>query len=143
MSIANYNAQKKAEKEAAAKFASAKEDAKHEVENAQESTSTAAPIPETGTTEETANQMAANLSGIQAPPPEQIAEAALSILEKDTEDQTEYAEVSDWISPYDVNYKELKEILDGEELSDYIGDRLPEEEVKLIEKDYKLYLKNK
>lgn len=49
----------------------------------------------------------------------------------------------EWISPYDVNYKELETILNGEELSDYIGDRLPEEEVKRIETDYKLYLKNK
>lgn len=49
----------------------------------------------------------------------------------------------DWISPYDVNYKELEVVLDGKELSDYVGDRLPEEEVKRIETDYKLYLKNK
>ncbi|MDI3348966.1 hypothetical protein PIGBHMHK_00684 [Mycoplasmopsis arginini] len=49
----------------------------------------------------------------------------------------------EWISPLDVNYKELETILNGEELSDYIGDRLPEEEVKRIETDYKLYLKNK
>lgn len=138
MSLANYNAQKKAEKEAAAKLAAEKVEPKKEVENAQDSTSTAAPIPETGTT----GEMAANLSGTYTPSPEQIAEAALEILKTDTEYQTEYAELSDWISPYDVNYKELKDILDGEELSDYIGDRLPEEEVKLIEKDYKLYLKN-
>jgi len=49
----------------------------------------------------------------------------------------------EWIYPLDVNYKELETILNGEELSDYIGDRLPEEEVKRIETDYKLYLKNK
>jgi len=49
----------------------------------------------------------------------------------------------EWISPLGVNYKELETILNGEELSDYIGDRLPEEEVKRIETDYKLYLKNK
>lgn len=142
MSIAKYNAQKKAEKEAAAKLAAVKAEPKQEVENAQESTSTAAPIPETGTTEETAAQMAANLANepfktvvvTGDPNPNE---------DNDEEEEAEEAELSDWISPYDINYKELESILDGEELSDYIGDRLPEEEVKLIEKDYKLYLKNK
>jgi len=137
MSLAKYNEQRKAE--AAAKLAAEGAEQKPEVQN----TSTAAPIPETGTPEETAAQMAANLSGIQAPTPEQIAEVALAILESDTEDQTEYAELSDWVSPLDVNYKELESILDGKKLSDYVGDRLPEEEVKRIETDYKLYLKNK
>lgn len=95
MSIANYNAQKKAEKEAAAKLSAEGAEVKKDQENAPSHT------------------------------------------------QTEYAELSDWVSPNDVNYKELEEILDGEELSDYVGDRLPEEEVKRIETDYKLYLKNK
>ena len=94
MSIAKYNEQKKAEKEAAA----------------------------TKLAEET--------------------EAQKSVQDTSTE-EVEEAELSDWVSPYSVNYKELESILDGEELSDYVGDRLPEEEVKLIEKDYKLYLKNK
>lgn len=132
MSIANYNAQKKAEKEAAAKLAAEKQEPKKEVENAQESTATAAPIPETGTTEETAAQMTDNLSG----EPAKVAEA---ILDGEAED----AELSEWVSPYDVNYKELESILDGEELSTYVGDRLPEDVVERIEKDYKLYLKNK
>ena len=113
MSLAKYNEQRKAE--AAAKLATEKEEPKIEVQN----TSTAAPIPETGTPEETA----ANLS------------ASAGVIEE--------AKLSDWVSPYDVNYKELETILDGEELSDYVGSRLPEEEVKRIETDYKLYLKNK
>ena len=55
----------------------------------------------------------------------------------------EVAEKAEWISPYSVNYKELEEILSGEELASYVGDRLPEEEVKRINTDYQLYLKNK
>ena len=144
MSIAKYNEQKKAEKEAAAKLAAVKAEPKQEVENAQESTSTAAPIPETGTTEETADQMAANLSGETFETVVVTGDPNPNKGNKgDEEEEAEEAELSDWISPYDINYKELETILDGEELSDYIGDRLPEEEVKLIEKDYKLYLKNK
>lgn len=132
MSIANYNAQKKAEKEAAAKLAAEKPEPKKEVENTQESTSTAAPIPETGTAEETTAQMNTNLSGEPAKAPEAILEG-----------EAEEAELSEWVSPYDVNYKELEAILDGEELASYVGDRLSEEELKTIETDYKLYLKNK
>ena len=117
MSLAKYNEQKKAE--AAAKLATEKEEPKLEVQN----TSTSVPITETGTPEEKAAKMAANLS------------ASAGVIEE--------AKLSDWVSPYDVNYKELETILDGEELSDYVGSRLPEEEVKRIETDYKLYLKNK
>ena len=51
--------------------------------------------------------------------------------------------VKEWISPLDVNYKELTELLGENSLDDYIGDKLPEEEVKRINTDYQLYLKNK
>lgn len=58
-------------------------------------------------------------------------------------EQVEVTELVDWVSPYDVNYAELTEILNGEDFADYVGDRLPEEEVKRIKTDYELYLKNK
>jgi hypothetical protein len=51
--------------------------------------------------------------------------------------------VKEWISPLDVNYKELTDLIGENSLEDYIGDRLPEEEVKRINTDYQLYLKNK
>ncbi len=142
MSIQKYNEKKAAEKKAAE--AAKAETVGASVPESKDVTSTAAPVPAAGTPEEVAAQMEANAEGkIIEPTKEQIAEAALLILESDTEDQTEDAELSEWVSPYDVNYKELEVILDGEELSTYIGDRLPEDVVERMEKDYKLYLKNK
>lgn len=114
MSIQKYNEQKAATKKAA-------EEAANTVK-AETVATTAAPIPSAGTAEEVSAQMTANSSAGET---------------------VEEAEEADWISPYAVNYKELEEILAGEELSDYVGDRLPEEEVKRINTDYQLYLKNK
>ena len=51
--------------------------------------------------------------------------------------------LTDWISPLDVNYKELTELLGDKTLESYIGNKLPETEVKRIKTDYELYLKNK
>lgn len=138
MSIQKYNEKKAAEKKAA-------ESAKTEtvgtsVPESKDVTSTAAPVPAAGTPEEVAAQMEANAEGkIVDPTKDQTTKVAEAILEGEAEE----AELADWVSPYDVNYKELEAILDGEKLSDYVGDRLPEEEVKRIETDYKLYLKNR
>lgn len=55
----------------------------------------------------------------------------------------EKTETEDWKSPLDVNYKELEVLLGEQSLADYVGDRLPDEEVKRIETDYAIYLKNK
>lgn len=51
----------------------------------------------------------------------------------------------DYICPLSINYEELEKILSplGENLTDYVGDRLPEEEVKRIEIDFNIYLTNK
>lgn len=127
MSIQNYNEKKAAEKKAAQEQANANtekpavETVGISVPKPEDVTSTAAPIPPAGTTEEVAEQMASNLSNNAEP----------------------VVEDPDWISPYSVNYAELTELLGDKELSDYVGDRLPEDEVKRIETDYKLYLKNK
>lgn len=61
----------------------------------------------------------------------------------ETVDTIEVVESDGWVSPLDVNYKELETILDGKELAEYVGNKLPDDEVKRIETDYKLYLKNK
>ncbi len=50
---------------------------------------------------------------------------------------------SGYVCPLSVNYKELTELLNGKDVADYIGDKLPEEEVKRIKIDYEIYLKNK
>ena len=59
------------------------------------------------------------------------------------EQQGTEARKEQWISPLDVNYKELTDLLGEDSLEDYVGDKLPEEEVKRINTDYQLYLKNK
>lgn len=53
--------------------------------------------------------------------------------------------VDDYVCPLSINYAELEAILSplGESVTEYVGDRLPEEEVKRIEKDFKIYLTNK
>lgn len=48
-----------------------------------------------------------------------------------------------YVCPLTVNYAELTELLNGSSIEDYIGDNLPEEEVKRIKIDYEIYLKNK
>jgi hypothetical protein len=63
-------------------------------------------------------------------------EEALALKE-----QQDAEAVKEWVSPLDVNYKELTELLGENSLEDYIGDKLPEEEVKRINTDYQLYLK--
>lgn len=139
MSIQKYNEQKKAEKEAAEKLKA--ETVGASVPEAKDVTATAAPVPAAGTPEEVAKQMEANAEGKIIEPVKTVdltAENATSLNE-----MQKTPEVEKWVSPYDVNYKELEVILDGKELSDYVGDRLTEEEVKTIETDYKLYLKNK
>jgi len=49
----------------------------------------------------------------------------------------------DYTCPLSVNYEELESILSGKDLTEYVGDNLPKEEVERIEKDYKIYLTNK
>lgn len=49
----------------------------------------------------------------------------------------------DYICPLSVNYEELESILSGKNLTEYIGNNLPKEEVERIEKDYKIYLTSK
>jgi len=147
MSIQKYNEKKAAEKKAAE--AAKAETVGASVPESKDVTSTAAPVPAAGTPEEVAAQMEANAEGKiiektdltapDTPTLAEISEAAGAILDGEAEE----AELSEWVSPYDVNYKELEAILDGEELSTYVGDRLPEDVVERIEKDYKLYLKNK
>ena len=48
-----------------------------------------------------------------------------------------------YVCPLTVNYVELEALLAGKSIADYIGKNLPENEVKRIENDYKIYLKNK
>lgn len=57
--------------------------------------------------------------------------------------QVESTNDTTWVSPLDVNYIELTALLGDTNLVDYIGDRLPDDEVKRIETDYAIYLKNK
>ena len=45
----------------------------------------------------------------------------------------------EYICPLTVNYKELETLLNGKTISDYIGKNLPENEVKRIEEDFKIY----
>ena len=49
----------------------------------------------------------------------------------------------EYVCPLSVNYKELEILLNSKSITDYVGNKLPEDEVKRIEADYKLYLKNK
>jgi len=49
-------------------------------------------------------------------------------------------EVEDgYICPLTVNYKELETLLNGKTIAEYIGKNLPENEVKRIEADFKIY----
>ena len=59
--------------------------------------------------------------------------------EKKSKQETPY------ICPLSVNYDELEAILAplGESLRDYVGNRLPKEEVERIENDFEIYLTNK
>lgn len=59
--------------------------------------------------------------------------------EKKSKQETTY------ICPLSVNYDELEAILAplGESLTDYVGNRLPKEEVERIENDFEIYLTNK
>lgn len=61
------------------------------------------------------------------------------------ETQADETVVDDYVCPLSVNYAELEAILSplGESVTDYVGDRLPEEEVKRIETDFEIYLTNK
>lgn len=54
-------------------------------------------------------------------------------------------EVKGYVCPLDVTYDKLETILEltGGALTDYVGSRLPQEEVQRIEKDFKIYLTNK
>lgn len=49
----------------------------------------------------------------------------------------------EYICPLKVNYKELETILAGKKLAEYVGDKLPKDEVKRIERDFEIYLTNK
>lgn len=57
----------------------------------------------------------------------------------------EVIEVKGYLCPLDVTYDELEVILapTGGTLTDYVGSRLPQEEVQRIEKDFEIYLTNK
>lgn len=78
----------------------------------------------------------------------------LASVEKSVEDiiindaeivQADETVVDSYVCPLSVNYAELEAILSplGESVTDYVGDRLPEDEVKRIEKDFKIYLTTK
>ena len=51
--------------------------------------------------------------------------------------------VTDYVCPLTVNYKELEEVLNGQDLAEYIGDNLPKEEVERIVIDFNIYKQNK
>lgn len=57
-------------------------------------------------------------------------------------DVVEATEVKAYVCPLDVAYDELEAILaqTGGTLTDYVGDKLPQEEVQRIENDFGLYL---
>ena len=60
-------------------------------------------------------------------------------------DVSEPTEVKGYVCPLDVTYDELEAILapTGGTLTDYVGDKLPQEELERIENDFGLYLTNK
>lgn len=73
---------------------------------------------------------------------EQI-ESSKKLEKKVVESKPEVTEKKEWISPLEVSYKQLEELLGENSLEDYVGDNLPEEEVKRIKTDFEIYLKNK
>ena len=60
-------------------------------------------------------------------------------------DVVDATEVKAYVCPLDVTYHELEAILApaGGTLTDYVGDKLPQEELERIENDFGLYLTNK
>jgi hypothetical protein len=48
-------------------------------------------------------------------------------------------EEAEYVCPLTVNYKELEEALKGKSITDYVGDKLPKEQVEAIEADFKIY----
>lgn len=49
------------------------------------------------------------------------------------------AEEVQYVCPLTVNYIELEKLLNGKTIAEYVGKNLPENEVKRIEEDFKIY----
>lgn len=45
----------------------------------------------------------------------------------------------EYVCPLTISYAELKTLLNGKTIAEYIGKNLPENEVKRIEEDFKIY----
>lgn len=52
-------------------------------------------------------------------------------------------EVKEYVCPLTVNYVELEALLEGKTIAEYIGDKLPAEEVERIAVDFNIYKQNK
>lgn len=46
---------------------------------------------------------------------------------------------AEYVCPLTISYAELEKLLNGKTISEYIGKNLPENEVKRIDEDFKIY----
>lgn len=52
-------------------------------------------------------------------------------------------ETKEYVCPLTVNYIELEALIGNKTIAEYIGDKLPAEEVERIEIDFAIYKQNK
>lgn len=52
-------------------------------------------------------------------------------------------EVKGYVCPLEVSYSELEALIGNKTIAEYVGDKLPAEEVERIEIDFAIYKQNK